>query len=423
MNESFLHYVWRHRLFNPSNLQTTDGEKISIIHPGFAHQHAGPDFKQSVVKINDIMWAGDVEIHVKSSDWLKHHHQNDPKYNSVILHVVYEHDVELYKEEKRSFPTFVLGAHIPETLIRRYMELSTSKEELVCRRHIQELNPLTMTSFLSRVAIERLLSRQHHIFEVVSQCEDNWEEAFFRILAISFGFKTNEGAFDLLGRSIPFHYLSKHLTARTQIYALIFGQAGMLEEPCEDDYYLQLSSEYQYLRYKYKLTPIPKSCWNYLRLRPKNFPCIRLAEFSELLFRAPKLFNNLLEGISTQELLKVLSVTPDAYWQTHYHFGKCVKSSNLSVGKAAAFSIIINTLVPILFSYSVFHGDETMQNRAVSVLESVEFEENSITRIYREIGFPTGSALDSQAILQLKREYCSKKQCLKCSIGSFILRR
>ena len=422
MNEMFLHYVWRHRLYSCINLKTTDGEAVSVIHPGFAHHHAGPDFKQAIIRIGDITWAGDVEIHIHTSDWLKHHHHEDPKYQSIILHIVYQHDVNLYDAETRYFPTLELCPFIDEALIERYKNLILNDLQLPCYNQIKEIDSLRFTSFLSGIAMERMLYKQQHIFSILHQCEENWEETFFRVLTASFGFKHNLPAFELLAQSLPYKYIAKHAHVKLQIYALIFGQAGMLESACEDEYYILLHDEYQYLRYKYNLMPIPYKCWNYLRLRPSNFPAVRLAQLSELLHVCPSLFHTILHDERSMGLEQLFTVNPDNYWQTHYIFDKKVKKHNASLGKNAIESLIINSVVPVLYSYSVFQGDEKLQMRAVAMLENLDFEENNITQFYKEAGFPNKGALFSQAILELRNKYCQKKRCLECAIGSYILK-
>lgn len=424
MQESFFHYLWKHRLYDFVNLKTTAGEDVSVIHPGFSHVHAGPDFKQALIKIDDVTWAGDVEIHVHSSDWLKHEHQHDPKYQSIILHVVYNHDTEIGRESGGVFPTLELKNYVSQKIIDRYRELSLSENVLPCRNQLEYIDRLNFTSFLSGLAMERLINRQNVIFEILRQCENSWEETFYRLLLIGFGFKTNATAFELLGKSLPFKYLKRHLTVKLQLYALVFGQAGMLEKSEDNDSYFQiLQSEYQYLKHKYGIFPIQEKSWNYLRLRPPNFPCIRLAQLCELLYRIPNLFHLLIHDENITNYNALLSHPPDEYWQTHFYFGKTTKKKNVTLGKDATDLLLINTVVPALFAYATFHGEEKLQIRAMSILENIEFESNSVTKIYKEAGFPSEGALYSQAILELNKRYCPQKQCLKCSIGSAILRR
>lgn len=423
MRESFLHYVWRHRLYRFVDLTTVTGQSLKIIHPGFPHTDAGPDFKQAIVKIDDITWAGDVEIHILSSDWLKHGHQQDQKYQSVILHVVYDNDMDIYRSSQEKYPTLELKEHIPDDLLNRYREMSLAENELPCRSLLSEIDSLRFSSFLSAMTMERLLKRQKLVLDIVDLCTGNWEEAFFRLLVSNFGFKTNTPAFELLSKSIPYSSIVKHAGSKLQVYALIFGQAGMLQTEMDDPYFQSLQSEYHYLQYKYKLVPLSPRHWSYLRLRPRNFPCIRLAQLSELIHTVPDLFHRLIhEELGEHELEKLICCTPDVYWQTHYKFGKPVKARCITLGKDSLYLLLINTMVPLLFSYAAFHGKEELQIRAVSMLEDIPFEENRITRYYKEAGFPAKGALYSQAILELKARYCTSKKCLDCPVGSFVLR-
>ena len=422
MTESFLHYLWKHSLYCFVQLKTTDGKTLKIIHPGYPHQDAGPDFKQAIIKINDMIWAGDVEIHLHSSDWFKHGHQDDLKYQSVVLHVVFEHDTDIPRSACELFPTLELKEYIPKKMLEEYLKLSLSENELPCKSQLHQINDLQFAALLSGKAMERLLNRQKMIFDIVNQCQGNWNEAFFRILTINFGFKTNSAAFELLGKSISFKHLLSHANARLQIYALIFGQAGMLEIETEDSYQKALFSEYQYLKYKYKLTSIHEKNWNYLRLRPKNFPCVRLAQLSELLFRSPDLFQKILLEENIENLSVLFSCKPHDYWQTHYHFSKISKKHDTSLGKNTTNLLLINTVSPILFAYATFHGNSDLQQRAFDILENIPFEENNITQFYKNAGFPAHKALYSQAILELKAHSCSKKKCLDCSIGSYIIK-
>lgn len=425
MKERLLHYIWQHKLYHAAELETTTHQAIHVIHPGYPHQDAGPDFKQAIISIGDMTWAGNVEIHLKTSDWLQHGHQHDPKYQNIILHIVYSHDMEISKNEQAAFPTLELKDYIPKEILTAYQQLSLSDNLLPCRQQIPEITPLTFTSFISSFAMERLFQKQQNILEMVEACKGNWEEAFFRLLAINFGFKTNTTAFELLGKHLPYRYIAKHAHVQLQVYALIFGQAGMLEneEPEDDDYYAKLQKEYQYLRYKYKLTPIHEKNWNRLRLRPANFPAIRLAQFSELLHHEPDLFKQLISSSPPFLFDSIFSHKPHDYWENHFMFNKSTKSHSITLGKKAIELIVINTIAPFLFAYAHFHGNETLQMHSINLLEETAFEENKTTLFYRDAGFPSKDALCSQAILEIANNFCKKKKCLACAIGSFILKR
>jgi hypothetical protein len=422
LNEEFLHYIWKNQKYYLSKMQTVAGQTIEIIHEGYAHQDAGPDFKQAIIKIDGIIWIGNVEIHVKSSDWLRHGHQSDLKYQTVILHIVYENDMDIKRNNNEFFPALELKNYIPQKIINEYDKLLFNINELPCQSQLHLLNPLQIASFLMRLNIERLSRKKQNILLVLKACQGDWEECFFRILAISFGFKTNASSFELLAKSLPYKYLQKHLAVRLQVYALIFGQAGLLDEDLNDEYYQLLHIEYQYLKYKYRLIPIHPSSWNYLRLRPKNFPCIRLAQLSELLYQTPLLFKQLLEGCYAEQLIRLMLCQPDSYWELHSKFGRPAKMGDISLKKESIELLVINTLVPILYAYAEFHGSESLQLQAIEILEQLSFEENYITRQYRAWGFPSKGAVFSQGILELKQHYCLRQACINCDIGKGILR-
>lgn len=433
MDESLLHYFWRNKIFATVPLVTTDGRALRILRTGMPHQDAGPDFKQAVVKVDDITWAGDVEIHVRASDWLRHGHQHDSKYAAIILHVVYEEDVGL----GLPCPTLELKRYIPPPLTAEYEHLSRSTELLPCRSFLPSVTPLQFSGWLSRLAAERYERKRQEVFETLRNCHDSWHETIFRRFVMNFGFSTNASAFELLGRSLPYKYVLKHKDSRLQVYSLVFGQAGFLEEENEDEaaarrggsglecdeYYRMLQGEYRYLRYKYSLSPIPLRMWNLLRLRPQNFPCVRLAQLSECLYRIPDLMEQLLHCEDADTLSHISGFEPNEYWETHRHFGRNSPQHSCQIGNKTVELLVINTVVPVRLAFAAFHGDDAMKERAFSLLEQVEFESNVVTRQYTEAGFPTGSALYSQAILELHKNYCIPKKCLHCEIGCLMLKR
>lgn len=424
MDESLLHYFWRNKIFATVPLRTTDGRELRILRGGNPHQDAGPDFKQALIKVDGLLWAGDVEIHVRASDWLRHGHQNDRKYGSIVLHVVYEEDVEL----GLPCPTLELKPYIPPSMIAEYENLSRSTELLPCRSFLPSVTPLQFTELLSRLAAERYGRKQKEVLDSLHSCHDSWHEAVFRRFVVSFGFRTNAAAFELLAQSLPYKYVLKHKDSRLQVYALVFGQAGMLEAERtgdleNDDYYRMLQDEYRYLRYKYGLVPIPVKMWNLLRLRPQNFPCVRLAQLSECLYRIPDLMDQLLHCGRVEALTHISGFTPNEYWETHRHFGRSSPRHSCQIGEQTVNLLVINTIVPVRLAYATFHGDETVREEAFSLLEEVGFEDNVITRQYVKAGFPNRSALYSQALLELHKNYCLPKQCLRCDIGCLILKR
>lgn len=422
MTEAFLHYLWQNRLFQWIDIQTTSGEPLQIIHPGFHNEDAGPDFKQAIIQIGQIKWAGDIEIHIRSSDWYRHRHEVDEKYKSVALHVVYIYDREVLRQANEPFPTLELKKYIPQEMYVQYQSLIEAEDFLSCRYYLSELPPLHFSAVISTMAMERLLRKQNDILKLVQSCKGDWNEALYRQMAVNFGFKTNATAFELLAKSLPYKLIAKHLDSSLQVQALMFGQAGMLERPEMDDYYNKLRYEYDYLKYKYGLTPIAAYHWNLLRLRPQNFPCVRLAQFSELLYRIPNLFQMFVDNQSVDCLRCLFKIEPPAYWQTHFHFGKVTNFHKIEVGQTTWTLLLINTVIPALFAYNRFTGNEAMQEKAVAMLEQLPFEDNKLTRLFRNTPFPRVTSLDSQALIELYQYYCKSKKCLECSIGDTIIR-
>lgn len=417
MNEMLLHYLWKNKIFSNYLLRTTDDRELTLISTGFPHKDAGPDFKQAVIKIGQITWVGDVEIHVRTSDWVRHGHQKDEKYNSIILHVVYEDDMDL----GMTFPTLELKGYVSEELLNRYEKLSQNADWLPCRSSLETVGRLKVVSMLSRVATERLERKQHEIFETLHSCHDDWQETVYRFWVRNFGFRTNGAAFEMLAKSLSYRCIAKHGDSRTQVYALLFGQAGFLEDDEGDSYYSILHNEYKFLQYKYKLSPIPLKIWNLLRLRPQNFPCIRLAQLSEFFFKIPKIAHRILTDNPEQLYSSLKNCTPHEYWTTHFHFGKETKQHSGTLGDSSINTLMINTVIPMQYAYGAFCGNDKMKERAMMNLESLEAENNQIVSRYCEAGWGIENALVSQAVLELHQHYCLGKRCLECEIGCDIL--
>ncbi|MCR4737147.1 MAG: DUF2851 family protein [Bacteroidales bacterium] len=423
MKEAFLQYVWRNRLFRDEGVRTTSGEPLRIVFPGYPNSDAGPDFRQAVVQIGGITWAGDVEIHLRSSDWYRHRHQSDAKYRSVILHVVYEHDTEVERQPNECYPTLELCGRVPEEIFRRCDELVGSPELLACRSKIEVCDPLTVQAFVSTMAMERLLRKQGWVLDTVRQCQGDWREALYRLLVVSFGFKTNGDAFELLARSLPYRILSRHLDSALQVNALLFGQAGMLGDSLGDAYYSKLKYEYDFLQYKYALQPIGTERWNLLRLRPSNFPCLRIAQLAALLIRNKDLLDTLLHSSDLDVLRRCFAVTADIYWRTHYHFGRETVPHGIALGASTADSLFINTVVPFLFAHYKFSGADEKLESVMMVWDRLPFEDNRLTRVCVGTPIPRTSALDSQAMMELLGQYCKKKRCMECTVGDRIIQR
>lgn len=424
--EHFLHYIWQHRLYKTIHLFCTSGEKISILDPGRANTNAGPDFNQARLQIGETIWVGDVEIHLKSSDWLLHHHQIDPAYDAVILHAVYKHDQEICRRDGSTLPVLVLEHVFSEHLLFNYEQLIHSVNRFPCEKQVHEIEKVIVDGFLSRILMERFEQKCLLISEQLKKRKGDWEGAFYHFMAKSFGFKVNEIPFELLADALPHQLLARHRDREEQIAALVFGQAGLLStvSSSDDPYPVSLKKEYDFLRKKYKLHPVTPGAWRFLRMRPQNFPTLRLAQFCALLMRSDRLFSKILELEELKQLVCLLQELPvNQYWETHYHFHKPTKKVRLQLGMQSIQHLIINTVCQFLFAYGKHVDQPELVSRALRFLEEMPAEKNNVVRRYQESGLTISSAFFSQAILQLNKYYCAQKKCLNCGIGIKILNK
>ena len=421
MKEDFLHYLWRLRRFDSNNLQTTQGETIEIQKVGDHNIHAGPDFTNARIRIGDTLWAGNVEIHLLASEWLKHHHQENKAYDNVILHVVLEEDSPVYRNNGERIPCLELKKRIPSKLTNIYQKLLHNEHWIPCQHHFYEVSNLTKNLWLNRLLVERLEQKTEAIIQTLQLNKSDWAETFYQFLARNFGVKVNAIPFELLAKSIPILTLAKHSNNLIQIEALLFGQAGFLAQDFNDSYPQQLKKEYLFLQKKYQLQPIKKELWKLLRLRPANFPTIRIAQFATLFYQSKALFSKILEAEGVKDLEQLFQVKLSNYWQTHYVFDKKSKSRNKSLGQDTVHLIIINTIVPFLFAYSRHQSNDNYQDKALYILDNLPLEKNSIISQWKLLGLEINTAYQSQALLQLKNEYCNEKRCLECAIGNKIL--
>lgn len=423
-SENFLHFIWRFRLFNTTKIFCTDGEELQVLHPGISNQHAGPDFDQAKLVIGQITWIGQVEIHLKSSDWLLHLHQNDPTYDSVILHVVYKHDVQIYRTNGTKVPTLILENLFPYHLLSNYQELIGSINMFPCEKHIGHVAQIVMEGFLSRIVIERFEQKSLEVFQKLENNKGDWDQTFYHFMAKNFGFKVNAVPFELLANALPHYIFSKHKDNPLQITALIFGQAGFLNRDFTDGYPKQLQAEYSFLRKKYHLAPIDNALWKFLRMRPQNFPTVRLAQFAALILKSNQLFSKMLNAKSLADLYLLFADLPvHEYWQTHYHFSKSTKQVTLQPGLQSVHNIIINTICLFLFAYGKYTGQPVFADRAVALLEKIPSESNVVVNQYIRAGIKVEHAFMSQGLLQLNKYYCTRKKCLNCGIGIKILKK
>lgn len=422
MDEQFLHYIWKYQKFNFCDLILTDGQNLNVFYPGNHNHDSGPDFEESRIKIGTIEWAGKVEIHINSSDWLYHNHEKDPAYNSVILHVVWNHDKDIHIEGQK-IPTLELKGIVDPYLINGYKTYITSTDEILCGSQISSVSSLKVVSMLDRALIERLGDKSDEILAILRSNTNDWQQITYRTLAANFGFSTNKESFIRLTELLPFETLKKVLQNQKSTEAMLFGQSGFLED-AEDEYQRELKVEHTFLRQKFQLKePLNKALWKYGKLRPANFPSVRLSQLAILLHNQPQLFSFIIATESIERMKEKLLINVSEYWQAHYDFGKPRKKSTSTMGDASFDNLMINSIAPILAAYSRYTGDQKYMDRAIAILESTAAEYNRITKKWAPLGIKSKTAFDSQALIQLHKNYCQKRRCLQCNIGVEILNK
>lgn len=423
MNEEFLHYIWKFGNFDIHNLATTAGDELQIIKKGFYNTNAGPDFANARIKLGDTTWAGNVEVHVKSSDWVKHNHAADESYDSIILHVVYEDDKPVKRANGELIPTIELKDRIPGNVYGQYLYLMGSKTWIPCAKEFGSIDGFSLNNWLDRVLVERLERKSGEVLQNLENLNNDLEEAFYVQLSGNFGFKINTEPFKRLARALPYKVIAKHRSSLLQIEALLFGQAGLLEGTFKDEYPLKLQSEYKVLKAKFGLTPIPAHNWKFMRTRPSNFPTIRISQLANLLHSTTNLFSSIVEAKNLNVIEKVFDVKASAYWRTHYQFDKeSSKASDKSLGESAIQNIVINTVVPFLFVYANYKGKEELKDDALKLLQEISVEKNHIITGFGKIGYKAANAAQSQALIELKNEFCTHKKCLNCGISNQIFK-
>ena len=419
--EQLLHYVWKHKIFPLKELKTTTGQQVEVIDTGLANTDAGPDFFNAKLKLDGVLWIGNIEIHERSSDWFKHGHHADAGYNSVILHIASEIDTEISRSNGERIPQIQLIC--PEAVRTNYKELLETDSYPPCYRIIPSLPPFTAHSWMTALQMERFEQKATLLNERLKRCQGNWEDAFFITLARNFGFGLNGDAFETWAHRLPSRSVDKHRNDLFQIEAIFFGQAGILEDSDGDGYYLRLKKEYTYLQHKFGLIPMDASLWRFLRLRPANFPHIRIAQLACLYHRAYGLLSRIMETETLQGVRDILKGGTSEYWLTHYTFGGSSPSRPKTLSNTSLDLLIINTVVTFLYAYGLHKGNRVLCARAGSFLEELKAENNYITRMWEQCGMKASNAADSQALIQLKKEYCDKKKCLYCRIGYEYLKR
>lgn len=420
MHEEIIHFAWKYSYAIFNGVRLNDGGSIEVISPGIHNFDSGPDFFNAKVKIGNTVWAGNVEIHINSSDWNRHNHNTDPAYDSVILHLVANYDGDVLNSQGKKVPTVEIP--YPDELEWELQRLVGQKAWIPCADVLPKYNSFSLRVWLSSLAAERLEAKTEQVKGFVEMFQGSWEEAFYLSIAHSFGLKVNALPFELLAKVTPLKALAKVKDNLFSVEALLFGQASLLPEGNQaDDYARELIKEYAYQKLKFRLSPIPKHLWKFMRLRPAAFPTVRVAQFAMLIHRSTGLFSKCLEALSLQQLYDLLNVQTSEYWHNHYTFGKESVPRGKNLGKSTLDVIILNTIIPFTFAYGAARGNKQFKDKALSLLESMKPEKNSIVKGFAEIGVKADSAFFSQALTQLKQEYCDKRKCLYCQVGANVL--
>ncbi|HZH73681.1 MAG TPA: DUF2851 family protein [Mariniphaga sp.] len=420
--EEFLHFIWENKLFDSNHLYTTEGELVEIIHTGYRNHNSGPDFFNAKVKIAGTIWAGNIEIHKKASDWHKHNHTNDKAYSNVILHAVEKADIPILRDNLSEIPTVEL--FWPSHLTRNYNNLLKADSWICCQDDFHKIDPVALRIGFNRLMIERLEEKTGEITLRLNNNHHNWNETFYQMLARTFGFKVNASPFELLAKAVPEQLLARHRSRLFSIEAMLFGTSGLLhEELFGDKYFMDLRNEYSFLAKKYSLKMIEAHLWKFMRMRPVNFPTVRIAQLAALVYRSHVLFGKIIDCSTLKDLRMLFKVTASDYWDTHYRFNrKAPNAVPKELGDHSIDSLIINVVIPFLFVYGENQNQSHLKNKALDFLEELPPENNAIIRKWEALGIDARSAFETQALLQLKNKHCIKKLCLNCSIGHTIIK-
>ncbi len=424
MDEQFLHYLWQFQQFNKINLQTTAGEPITVFKTGFLNTNAGPDFTDARLQIGEIEWVGSIEVHIKSSDWNLHNHQSDKSYENVILHVVWEYNRPILRQDGSEIPTLELRGLTDNSLRNKYRNLVENQSKILCESQFSGISALSKVLMLDKVLTRRLEEKAKLVDKLLVQNNGDWEETTYQLLAKNFGFKLNSEPFLRLAKQTPLKILQKQRDNLIQIEALLFGQSGLLNDSSDDDYSKKLWTEYQFLCKKYSLhcSQVSAHEWKFLRTRPTNFPTVRIAQFAQLLYSRKGFFSRLIQIESAQELNEFFKINQSVYWQSHYNFGKESSVKMVGLGNDSIENLIINSAIPLMVAYAQSVDNQALIEKAIRFLESIKAERNSITQIWESLGVDLKTAYESQGYIELYNNYCSQKKCLQCNIGIEILK-
>ena len=416
-----MQYVWKHRLWRSEDMVTNTGKKVRVVDPGLLNTDAGPDFFNAKIEIDGHMWVGNVEMHYRATDWKRHRHDSDKAYDSVILHVVAKDDAPVRRTNGELIPQLVL--EVSPQFNADYASLVGATIEVPCATKIKQVPHLTIVEWVEGLAFERLHGKVERIHQLLDSFNGSWEDVCYVTLARNFGFGINNDAFERLARRTPLRLLGKHSDSVLQIEALLFGQAGMLDaqKPGMDSYYNQLCTEYAFLSNKFQLTPMEKESWKLFRIRPQNFPYRRIAMLAQFIEGGFRMMNRILETEGEKEMRALFEVELSGYWTKHYTFGKPNERATATLSRSSIDIILINTVAPLLYAYGELTGNYEMTDKAIKLLEDLRAESNSIVAHFVAYGIDCPDALTSQALVQLKREYCDARKCIYCKIGHHLL--
>ncbi len=421
MTEEFLHYIWQYRLYS-HDLVLQTGEKLEVLHPGVHNTDSGPDFFNGKIRIGETLWAGNIEIHIQSSDWKRHNHQSDKSYDNVVLHVVFRDDMPVFRSDGSAIPTLELDGHYNENAWKNYLCFMASRQWIPCETMILRVDPFIRNAWLERILIDRLERKALLVEQVLAITNNDWALTFYRLLARNMGFKLNNQAFGMLAQSLPYPFLAKHADDLFQVEAMVFGQAGMLGSSFTDEYPQKLKKEYEFLKNKFELTPIDAHLWRFMRLHPGNFPTLRLAQFASIIHHSGSIISELFNSDDVNSYRKLFGAEASEYWNTHFVFDKPSAPKRKTLGFASIDLLIINLVAPILVAYGRWKRDTAMIEKAVDLLMAVKPENNAFIRKWAEIGVAAENAATSQSLIELKSQYCENKKCLTCAVGMQLLK-
>lgn len=423
MTEALLHTIWKYKLLGLADFTGTKNEQIKVVTIGEHNQDSGPDFFNSKISINDVLLAGNVEIHIKTSDWLKHNHQDNKAYNNLVLHVVYEHDVELLQNEQHNVSVLELKSYIRPALLKQYNDIQYSKQVIPCGKSIATVPGYLLRSWFDRLIVERLEEKVTYIQHLFKHTQDDYEETLYLLLCRNFGFKINAEAFELLAKSLPYPVIKKYADNETRVEALLYGVAGFLDDLFEDKYPKALQNEFEVLRHKHRLSTIKKESWKFSKTRPVNFPTIRISQLAQLFLKSQSLYHFLETQPDISELRQFFDVSTHAYWRTHYKFDTISEEGDKPLGDVAFNHIIINAVVPFLFFISKHHSGQAISyDYTIGLLTQLKPEVNTKTKAFINLGVKPETALDSQAQIQLYDRLCSGKACIHCNVAKYLLK-